>query len=345
MSLRAGLPAGQIALEGIGKTASDLRAAVELAAQGRPLLWMSLESPDEAASLADLAARSLPSRTRLDVLVRVNPAVEPETLDGLAVGRGTSKFGVPASEVPDVVRAGGGVRGPLRWRGLHVHVGSQLASVEAWRTAMFHVLAHFAVLQDRHQDFDTLDAGGGFPAGPVAGPTAAEFAASFAGALQSIPPDHRPSRLAVEPGRAVVASSGWLVARVLHVRDRGEPDVIGALRLVVIDAGMTELIRPALYGAEHPIAALTSLGVPVDGNETVTEAIVDGPICESTDRFGLALLPPLERGDLVAIGMAGAYGSAMFSSYNGRPRPPEVLLGPSGGREVLRRRGSLLTLP
>ena len=108
---------------------------------------------------------------------------------------------------------------------------------------------------------------------------------------------------------------------------------------------MTELLRPALYGAEHPMFALTSVGRPVAGDEERSEALVDGAICESTDRFGLALLPPLERGDLVAIGLAGAYASAMFSTYNGRPRPPEVLIEPGGGRTVLRRRASLLALP
>jgi len=108
---------------------------------------------------------------------------------------------------------------------------------------------------------------------------------------------------------------------------------------------MTELVRPALYGAEHPMFALTSFGRPVAGDEEPSEVVVDGAVCESTDRFGKALLPPLERGDLVAIGMAGAYASAMFSTYNGRPRPPEVLIGPGGGRVVLRRRASLLTLP
>jgi diaminopimelate decarboxylase len=108
---------------------------------------------------------------------------------------------------------------------------------------------------------------------------------------------------------------------------------------------MTELLRPALYGASHPIFALTSMGAPVTGEEELVEAVVDGPICESTDRFGPAALPPLERGDLVGIALAGAYASAMFSSYNGRPRPPEVLLEPDGRRTVLRRRGSLLALP
>jgi diaminopimelate decarboxylase len=131
---------------------------------------------------------------------------------------------------------------------------------------------------------------------------------------------------------------------VLHVRERAEPSG-EAVRQVVLDAGMTELVRPALYGAMHPMLALTSLGTQVTGEEEVSEAVVDGPICESTDRFGTAILPTLERGDLVAIGLAGAYASAMFSSYNGRPRPPEVLVEADGRRTVLRRRGSLLALP
>ena len=345
LALRAGLPPDRIALEGVGKTAADLRLAVELAAQGRPLLWVSVESMEEAESLADLAARSLPSRGRLDVLVRVNPSVEPETHAGLAVGRGTSKFGVAASEVADVIRAGGGTKGPLRWRGLHVHVGSQLASVEAWRTAMFHVLGHFAALKERHPELDTVDVGGGLPAGLADGPPPKDFADGYAEALRSIPASARPRRQAVEPGRSVIASSGWLVSRVLHVRDRGAAGSSGGGRQVVIDAGMTEIVRPALYGAEHPIVALTSLGTPVNGTSELSPVVVDGPICESTDRLGAALLPQMERGDLVAIGMAGAYASAMFSSYNGRPRPPEVYLERGGSRTVLRRRGSLLALP
>lgn len=146
----------------------------------------------------------------------------------------------------------------------------------------------------------------------------------------------RPQRLAVEPGRAVVAGCGWLVGRVLHVRRRDPP-------LIVLDAGMTELIRPALYGAVHPMVALSSLGRPTGpGGAPSTTVRVDGPVCESTDTLGVAALPPLERGDLVAIGMAGAYASSMFSTYNGRP--PEIAW--DGGRlRVLRRRGSLRRLP
>jgi diaminopimelate decarboxylase len=191
--------------------------------------------------------------------------------------------------------------------------------------------------------FDTLDMGGGFPAGLPDAPGPAQYARAAREAVRAVPPAARPTRLAIEPGRALVAEAGWVVARVLHVRDRPW-DGAGPLRQIVIDAGMTELIRPALYGATHPIAALTSLGRPATGGG-LSEAIVDGPVCESTDRFGPAMLPPVERGDLVAVGLAGAYASAMFSSYNGRPRPPEVLLEPDGGRTLLRGRAELGSLP
>ncbi|MBA3728670.1 MAG: diaminopimelate decarboxylase, partial [Actinobacteria bacterium] len=152
----------------------------------------------------------------------------------------------------------------------------------------------------------------------------------------------RPSRVAIEPGRALVAGAGWLVARVLHVRNAGAED---RPRQVVIDAGMTELIRPALYGALHPIFSLSSEGRGLDGDVGGgTPALVEGPVCESTDRLGEALLPSMRRGDIVAIGVAGAYASSMGSSYNGRPRPAEVLLEAGGRRVLLRRRGSLRSL-
>jgi diaminopimelate decarboxylase len=200
-------------------------------------------------------------------------------------------------------------------------------------------LALLALLGGGLPSFDTLDVGGGFPVGP-AEPTPARFAAEMPALLAALPADRRPARLAVEPGRWLVARAGWLVARVLHVRERAE----GAQ--VVLDAGMTELIRPALYGAHHAIGALTSLGSDLsDGAPAeLRPTRVDGPICESTDALGEHPLPPLRRGDLVAIHDAGAYGAVLGSTYNGRPRPPQVLLEEDGGLRVVRRRGSLTAL-
>jgi diaminopimelate decarboxylase len=379
LARRAGVPNERITLEGIGKSEADLRAAVQAAADGHPLRWIAVESIDESearGSIARRARRAGRLDARLAVLLRLNPEVAPETLPGLAVGSGRSKFGLGEAELAAAIEAGGGPGGPLAWRGLHLHVGSQLGAVDAWRDAARRGLNLLALWRGALPDFDTLDLGGGFPVGPLGTPMPgpARFARELGPLLEAIPPDRRPTRLAVEPGRFLVARAGILLARVLHVRRR--PD--GAM--AVLDAGMTELIRPALYGARHGIAAVTSLGRPeasvalpaidsaaadraTSGGASAGEAPtarpplggasvagdleltrVEGPICESTDALGEHLLPPLRRGDLVAILDAGAYGSSLSSRYNGRPRPAEVLLGPGGSIRLARRRGSIASL-
>ena len=342
----AGIANAAITLEGIGKTDGDLRAAVRAAADGSPLRWVAVESADEVAALAGFAARAGLGRGAsapppLDVLFRLNPEVAPETQPALAVGAGSSKFGMTQAEVAAAIEMARAAGPGLRPRGIHLHVGSQLGAVDAWRDAVRRALAVLALLGGNEPAFDTLDVGGGFPVGPLGepSPSPARFAREVPALLDTIPPDRRPARLAVEPGRVVVARAGWLVARVLHVRDRDGPQV-------VIDAGMTELIRPALYGAVHPIVALTSLGRPVDpasGQATrdAEPAAVHGPICESTDALGVHPLPPLRRGDLVAIRDAGAYGASQSSTYNGRPRPPQVVISRDGRPSIVRRRGSL----
>ena len=342
LARRAGFAVEDIALEGIGKTPADLRLAVRLATGGSPLRWVAVESADEAAALARLVLQARlrtrgASALRLDTLVRLNPSVRPETQRSLAVGAAESKFGVTDEELAAVVEAGGGPNGPLRWRGLHVHVGSQLGAVDAWRTAFRVGLAILRLHRARLTDFDTLDIGSGFPVLDDAAPAPGRFAEAAGEALAELGGD-QPLRLAIEPGRAIVARSGWLLARVLHRRDRER-------QRVVLDAGMTELIRPALYGARHPMVALTSLGQPIrDPSAGASMVLVDGPICEATDAFGEAAMPPLRRGDLVAIGLAGAYASAMASTYNGRPRPAEVAWDGTELR-LLRRRGRVTALP
>jgi diaminopimelate decarboxylase len=340
IATRAGVPNGRITLEGVGKTDADLRAAVRATAPGSlPLAWVALESADEAEVVTRMARRAgLGKRARppLDVLVRLNPDVVPETIPGLAVGEGTSKFGLTETEATGLVEwlttHGGGA---VRPRGIQLHVGSQLRAVDAWRDAVRRGLAVVGLLRGGLERFDTLDVGGGFPIlpldEPVPGPE--RFARELPELLEGVPEDRRPTRLAIEPGRALVARSGWLVASVLHVRERGG-------RQVVIDAGMTELIRPALYGARHPIVAITSEGRAIDhdGPALALEPTrVEGPICESTDALGIHDLPPLRRGDLVAISDAGAYAASLASTYNGRPRAPQVLLETDGRLRLVRR--------
>ncbi len=334
LARRAGVPNARITFEGIGKTDADLRRAVRAAATGSPLAWVAVESADEAEVVVRFARRARlgsAGRPPLDVLLRLNPDVAAETQAGLAVGAGGSKFGMSETVLTATAeRIAATAGGAVRLRGVHLHVGSQLGAIDAWRDGVRRGLALLGLMRGGNDDFDTLDLGGGFPVPPLRepGPRPGRFARELPALLEAVPRDRRPRRLAVEPGRFLVARAGWLVARVLHVCDRGGPQV-------VLDAGMTELIRPALYGARHAVAALSRRS-----EEAIpTPTRVEGPICESTDHLGTHDLPPLARGDLVAIRDAGAYAASLGSTYNGRPRPPQVLLEPDGALRLVRRRG------
>ena len=324
---RAGLPNSEVTLEGIGKRDADLEAAVAAARAGLPLRWLTLESQEEARVLLGLAVeRGLAPGRSLDLLLRLNPGVDPDTHAGLRVGASDSKFGMAEPELRHLAEEIGQAGTGVRLRGVHVHVGSQLRGAAAWAVAAERACRLVAELAGRDPEMDTVDLGGGFPAASQAGPAPRRFREELEAALDSsgTPP---PTRVAVEPGRYLVATSGWLVATVLHVRTR--PD--GAQ--VVIDASFAELVRPALYGARHPVIAVTA---PARSASTSLPTRVEGSLCESTDSFGVHLLPPMRRGDLVVLQETGAYASSMFSSYNGRVQPPEVLLHPDAEVELAR---------
>jgi diaminopimelate decarboxylase len=331
LARRAGLPNAAISFEGIGKSDQELKTVVRAALNGQPLRWLSVESADELTALTRLC-RTLGAgrhgQPPVDVLVRLNPQVEPETTDGLAVGRMTSKFGLSAAEVRQLSRAGVFGDPGICLRGVHVHVGSQLGGVQAWTDGTRAALRLWAQLRQQWGDHvDTVDLGGGFPSGVATGPAPAAFSQAVRDLAETdglaVPP-----RMAIEPGRYVVAEAGWILARVLHVRCRGYR------QQAVIDAGMTELIRPALYGARHPVHFVASSGT----QEELLETAVEGPVCESSDTFGVHRLPALQRGDLVAIASTGAYGSSLGSRYNGRPCPAEVFIHPGGDLELARPR-------
>src|SRR6185369_7797565 len=204
---RAGVADGRITLEGVGKTDADLRAAVRAAATRSPLLWVALESADEAEVVTRMARRAglgRGDRPALDVLVRLNPDVTPETIAGLAVGDGASKFGMTETEATGLVEwlathAGGAIRP----RGVHLHVGSQMRAVDAWRDAVRRGLAVVGLLRGNLDTFDTLDVGGGFPVLPEDEPVPApeRFSRELPDLLASVPEGRRPARLAIEPGR------------------------------------------------------------------------------------------------------------------------------------------------
>jgi len=321
-----------ISLEGIGKTDSDLELAVQEAAAGRPCRWLAIESPDEAERLGELAADfglGRADRPPLDVLLRVNPDVVPETRPQFAVGSAASKFGMDLPEIESVAR--GGLRTPgLRLRGIHVHAGSDLREVGAWAEAGVVAVALASRLASDIETIDTVDVGGGFPAPVDGAPLPDRFHAALETGLAQRGLTLPPYR-AIEPGRFLVGHAGWLVSSVLHSRARRQ-----LAQQTVLDAGMTELVRPALYGSRHPIRPLTTPDQPPATGEAV-DTSVEGPICELTDSFGTYRLPRLSRGDLVVIEGAGAYSSSFTSRYNGRPQPHEVLRWPDGSLQLCER--------
>lgn len=338
LAVRAGVPNAAITFEGIGKTDQELAGVARAALDGQPLRWLSVESADELRALTRLCrklATGRRGRPPVDVLVRLNPQVEPETTAGLAVGRMSSKFGLTADEVRQLARAGAFDDPGIRLRGVHVHVGSQLAGVRAWTDGARAAFETWAHLRERCGDHvDTVDLGGGFPSGAASAPSPAAFRQALNHLIATENPAV-PPRLAIEPGRYVVAAAGWILARVLHVRCRGNR------QQAVIDAGMTELIRPALYGARHPVHLVSSCAqgdARGDAQGELLETAVEGPVCESSDTLGVHRLPALRRGGLVAIADSGAYASSLATRYNGRPHPAEVFIHPGGDLELARAR-------
>jgi diaminopimelate decarboxylase len=311
--LRAGGDPARTVFAGVGKTAEELALAV-----GHGVM-VHVESADELEALQVVAA-GLGRRARF--AVRVNPDVEVDTHAYIRTGHDEAKFGV-AIEVADelLARAAKGDFPDLDPAGVHVHVGSQLPDPDGMAAGAKIGVEVIEAGRAAGLPLDWLDVGGGLPIDyggrPPLGPEV------FAGALAPLVAG-RGIRLGIEPGRYLVGRAGALVARVLYRKHRS------AGRMLVVDTGMHQLMRPALYQAVHRVVPVRAAG-PANPTEVV------GPICESTDVLAAAAdLPDLASGDLVAILDAGAYGMTMASNYNTHPRPPEIVV--SGGVAAVARR-------
>ncbi len=313
-SLRVGAEPKTIVFAGVGKNDDELRLAVESGVG-----WINVEAREELEALDAIAAAA---GARPSVALRLNPAVEADTHPHVATGGRRSKFGIDRDEAERLL-ADAARYAHLDLAGLHVHIGSQLASPDATVAAVRTALD----LIDRHH-LRMLDIGGGFPVNYRADEDAKPDPSAFAQALAPLL-RHRQLEVLIEPGRSIVADAGLLLTRVLNVKQRAGRQV------VVVDAGMNDLIRPALYDAYHPIELLEARAadpIPTD---------VVGPVCESADAFARdRTLPPLRRGDLLAVTYAGAYGMSMASNYNSRPRPAEVLVD-GAAHTLIRRRETL----
>jgi diaminopimelate decarboxylase len=318
VALRAGFIPEQIVFTGVGKTGSELAQALDLGVK-----TINAESEGELERI-DALARARQTRAR--VALRVNPDIDARSHPHISTGLKTNKFGVAMDAVRDICRRAARREG-LEIVGLHTHVGSQITDLEPLRRAAQAVVALARELRDDGISIDHLDLGGGlgvsYDGSPV--PSADDYAAALLPAV-------RDSGLGIvlEPGRHIVAPAGALLSRVVDVKDR--PD---GQTFVILDAGMTELMRPMLYGAFHRIE-------PVEAS-TAPEILCDlvGPLCESSDTLGKdRRLPRPHPGDLMAVLDTGAYGAVMASNYNRRTMPAEVLVD-GGTWSVIRRRQTI----
>jgi diaminopimelate decarboxylase len=310
-ALKAGVTPEKIVIAGVGKTRADLSYAVE-----QRIAWFNAESLDELEMLDEISAQvGVQSR----VALRLNPNITAKTIPHIATGHGGAKFGLSADVIIKVLDHP--TRYPhLRFEGIHVHIGSQLNEVQETVEAVYIALN----LVKPYPEIHTIDIGGGFPVAYQVGddlPHPYHFAEALSPLLQGW-------NVMIEPGRSIIADAGILISEVLSIKTQGDQT------FVIVDAGMTELIRPMLYGAHHAILPVTRREGAGIGAQVV------GPVCESTDVFAQEVeLPPVQRGDLLAIMTAGAYGFVMASNYNARPRPMEVVVSADGTRwEIARRR-------
>lgn len=306
-ALAAGVPPERIVFSGVGKTRDELADAVRVG-----LRLINVESEAELAALD--AAATAQGRTA-PIALRVNPDVAAGGHDKITTGRAEDKFGIPWARARAVYAQAAASPGvdPI---GVDVHIGSQIEALAPFQAAARRVRELIAALRADGRAITVADVGGGLAIPYRTDGTPPPGPAAYAQALRA---ELDPVDVAyiAEPGRLIAGNAGLLLTRVTYIKDGA------AKRFAVLDAGMNDLMRPALYDAHHEIWPVRA--APADrALETID---VVGPVCESSDVFARARpLAPLAAGDLVAIMSAGAYGAAQAGDYNQRPRAAEVLV-------------------
>lgn len=302
-ALAAGVDPARIVFSGVGKTRSEIAAALE-AGCGQ----LNVESAAELEAVSEVASGA---GRRAAVAIRVNPDVDARTHRKISTGRAGDKFGIALELVPDAYRRAGVLPGvdPV---GLAVHIGSQLTDLEPFRDAFLRLAGLVRRLRGEGCPVARLDLGGGL--GVAYRNESPPSAADYAGLIREIFGGLDVS-LALEPGRRLTADAGILVSRVIYMKESG------GRRFAIVDAAMNDLLRPALYDAWHGIDP-----VRLSGPGAMVVDVV-GPVCESGDALAVQReLPPLAAGDLLAVRSAGAYGAVMSSAYNARPPAPEAMV-------------------
>ena len=300
--LAAGGDPGKVVFSGVGKTADEMRAALQAG-----ILCFNVESVSELHRLNRVAGEL--SRVA-PVSFRVNPDVDPKTHPYISTGLKENKFGVPIADAPALYRLAASLPN-LKITGIDCHIGSQLTDLSPLADAADRVLALVDTLKSEGIMLHHIDLGGGVgiryhdETPPDLAAYGRALATRFAG---------RSEKLLLEPGRSLVGNAGLLLTRVEYLKPGEDKN------FAIVDAAMNDLMRPALYEAYHDIVAVRERTTPARRYDIV------GPICETGDFLGFARDLSIEEGDLLALLSAGAYGMSMASNYNSRPRAAEVMI-------------------
>jgi len=324
---KAGGDTTKVVFAGVGKTDEEIRFALE-----NDILMFNVESEPELDRISAVAKEL--SKTG-PVALRLNPDIDAKTHAKTTTGKKGNKFGMDYEKASAL--AAKVLADPhLELRGIHMHLGSPILTTEPYERAVERGQEIIAELREKGHDINWMNLGGGFGISyrTDEGPDAAIYAKVIVPGVKAAG-----CRLALEPGRYITGNSAVLVSRVLYTKYEG------GKRFVIQDGAMNDLVRPAMYDAFHrlwPLKSKIAMPLDVEGDiDGCTRADVVGPICESSDYLAKGRsLPPLERDDLLATFSAGAYGSAMSSNYNSRPRGAEVLVD-GAGYKLIRRRETL----
>lgn len=305
-ALAAGVPPERIVFSGVGKSAREIAFALDTG-----IYQINVESEPELDLLSQIAASK---NKTASITLRVNPDVDAKTHAKITTGKGENKFGIPWVKAREAYAHAGRLKG-VKVVGVDVHIGSQITDLGPFEEAFVRVIDLVRMLRSDGHEISRVDLGGGLGVPYEAANTPPSPSAY--GKLVSRLLEGLGVRLILEPGRLIVANAGILVAQVLYVKrglDRN---------FLILDAGMNDLIRPALYDAHHDMIPVRA---PEPGRQRSVYDVV-GPVCESTDLFARDReLPAFAAGDLVAILSAGAYGAVQANAYNTRPLIPEVLV-------------------
>jgi diaminopimelate decarboxylase len=301
-AIKAGFNPSEVVFAGVGKSDNEIRSAIEA-----EIFCFNCESVPEMEVINQIA--SMLNKT-VRIALRINPLIEAHTHKYITTGIAESKFGINTWQLDEVMQRLSDLKN-LRLTGIHFHVGSQITRLSVFKSLCTHINELQEWFSSRNADLTVINVGGGLGI-DYENPDKPPRFADYFSLLKEFIDLKSGQEIHVEPGRSVVGQCGSLISRVLYIKHGSNT------QFAIIDAGMNDLIRPALYQARHKIENLTS-----DGESQRYDIV--GPVCESADTFAkFAELPETRRGDLIAIRSAGAYGEAMASRYNLRDLPKAV---------------------